>query len=407
MADPSPGEPAGKPEAERPEATRAAAEKPTRQAAGKPARKPTSKISKVARMTPLYLLLLLGVAGLLYLYYNGHLKGIGLSPAGAVRTVPPGGWYQVYFTSPGTRSGAQERGGIDALVAADIAAATKSVDIASFEFDLESIAEALLAAHARGVEVRMVLDDGNLDDEEMLELTRKLTQAGIGIAWDKREPFMHSKFIIIDQKITWMGSWNLTINDTYYNNNNVIRYVLPEMAANYTTEFEEMYVDGRFGPQSIANTPYPLLDLSDGTEIATYFSPDDNPRAAVLKQLRAAQREIVFMAFSFTDDDMARILLEQARAGVEVRGVFESRNESEFSEYSVLKKAGLDVRLDGNPRTMHHKVFVIDGRVTITGSYNFSANAAKDNDENLVIITNPQIAASYREEFERVFNLGE
>lgn len=397
--------PAPQPDGEAPdEATRAAGRPP----AAKSARKPSSKTSKVARMTPLYLLLLLGVAGLLYLYYNGHLKAIGLSPAGPVRAVPPGGWYQVYFTSPGSRSGAQERGGVDALVAADIAAATQSVDVVSFEFDLESIAEALLAAQQRGVQVRMVLDDGNLGDEKMLELTRELVQAGIPIAWDHREPFMHDKFVIIDQKVVWMGSWNLTINDTYYNNNNLIRFSLPEMVANYTGEFEEMFTNGQFGPGSPANTRYPLLDLSDGTEIATYFSPDDNARAAVLKQLRAAEREIVFMAFAFTDDDMARILLEKARDGVTVRGVFEARNaDNEYCEYNVLKKAGLDVRLDGNPRTMHHKVFVIDGRVTITGSYNFSANAAASNDENLVIITNPAIAESYYQEFERVFGQGE
>ena len=122
-----------------------------------------------------------------------------------------------------------------------------------------------------------------------------------------------------------------------------------------------------------------------------------------MSRLRQAKEEILFLAFSFTDDDIARVLLEKAREGIRIRGVFESRQESEYSEYRVLRKAGLDVRLDGNPRTMHHKVFVIDGQILITGSYNFSKNAAEENDENILILENPGLAQAYREEFERVY----
>jgi phosphatidylserine/phosphatidylglycerophosphate/cardiolipin synthase-like enzyme len=291
-------------------------------------------------------------------------------------------------------------------VAADIAAAKESVDVASFEFDLESLTQALIAAHARGVRVRVVLDDGNLGDEGMSRLTQELEKAGIPIVWDQRQPFMHDKFVLIDGTVLWMGSWNLTVNDTYANNNNAIRFAVPELVANYAAEFEEMFVDKQFGPLSPSNRPYPVIQLSDGSRVDTQFSPDDKARAALIAQLRQAQREILFLAFAFTDEDIARVLLERARAGVVVRGVFEARNEGEYSQYSVLKKAELDVRLDGNPRTMHHKVFVIDGQVTITGSYNFSSNAAYDNDENLMIIHNPDIARSYAEEFSRVYQAG-
>lgn len=368
-------------------------------AAVKPAR---SKAATAYKWTwPALALLLLTAIGL-WMYQAGHLKAIGLSPAGRVVSVS-GAWYEVHFTSPDWTNAAPHTGGLDSLVAADIAQAKRRVDIATFEYDLPSITAALIAAHNRGVQVRLVMDAGNLVDEEMDRLTDELLLAGIPFSWDIRMPFMHDKFVIIDETIVWVGSWNLTDNDTYRNNNNMIRFVLPQLAANYTAEFEEMFLDSAFGPQSPANTRYPELQLSDGTTIKTYYSPEDNPRAGIIAQLRAAESEILFLAFSFTDDDIARVLLEQARAGVTVRGVFETRSgDSEHSEYSVLKAAGLDVRLDGNPRTMHHKVFVIDGQVTIMGSYNFSANAAKDNDENVLIITNPDIARSYAAEFERV-----
>jgi phosphatidylserine/phosphatidylglycerophosphate/cardiolipin synthase-like enzyme len=65
------------------------------------------------------------------------------------------------------------------------------------------------------------------------------------------------------------------------------------------------------------------------------------------------------------------------------------------------------VRLDGNEGLMHHKVFIIDERIVITGSYNFSASAETTNDENVVILFNPAIAAQYLGEFQRVYDHGQ
>jgi phosphatidylserine/phosphatidylglycerophosphate/cardiolipin synthase-like enzyme len=58
---------------------------------------------------------------------------------------------------------------------------------------------------------------------------------------------------------------------------------------------------------------------------------------------------------------------------------------------------------DGNPGQMHHKVFIIDEKIVITGSYNFSASAERTNDENMAIFFDPQIAAQYLAEFQRVY----
>ena len=110
------------------------------------------------------------------------------------------------------------------------------------------------------------------------------------------------------------------------------------------------------------------------------------------------------LAFSFTSDDLAAALIERARAGVEVRGVFdESQVKSNTGgEFDALRQAGLSIYLDGNQDKMHHKVIVIDGKIVITGSYNFSASAETRNDENLLIIHSPALAAQYLAEFERV-----
>lgn len=54
--------------------------------------------------------------------------------------------------------------------------------------------------------------------------------------------------------------------------------------------------------------------------------------------------------------------------------VIEEENAySKGSEYRRLLDAGVDVRADGNPSLMHHKVMIIDGEVVVTGSYNWRA----------------------------------
>ena len=64
---------------------------------------------------------------------------------------------------------------------------------------------------------------------------------------------------------------------------------------------------------------------------------------------------------------------------------------------------GLDVRQDGNSYFLHHKVFIIDERTVILGSFNFSQNAERINDENVLIIDDATLAARFMEEFARVY----
>lgn len=305
----------------------------------------------------------------------------------------------VYFTD--TERGSL-RGGTDANLAAAIDAAQLSVDVAAYDLDLWSVRDALIRAHQRGIQVRMVTESNYLENPEVQDLLN----AGIEILGDRMEGLMHHKFVVIDGQEVWTGSMNLTVNAAYRNNENYLRIFSPQLAENYEQEFEEMFTEDRFGPNSrYGNTPNPQIEV-DGITIENYFSPDDRPAARIVELLESAQQSIVFMAFSFTRDDFAQAMLARARAGVTVRGVFESEqveSNGKNGEYGNLRAAGLDVHRDGNPRVMHHKVIIIDERIVITGSYNFSSSAEERNDENLLIIYNPEIAAQFLQEFERVY----
>jgi phosphatidylserine/phosphatidylglycerophosphate/cardiolipin synthase-like enzyme len=314
---------------------------------------------------------------------------------------PTADWYSVYFTDPNTTAARTYKGGPDEDLAAAIDRARMSVDIAAYDLDLWSVRDALLAAQRRGCSVRMVTDSDYLDDPEVQELV----SAGIPVLGDRREGLMHNKFVIIDRLEVWSGSMNFTANGAYKNNNNLIRIRSSRLAEDYTTEFNEMFVDDQFGPSSPANTPNPTLSV-DGTLIEVYFSPDDGTSAHLVNLIKGANKSISFLAYSFTSDDIALAMLDQAQRGVSVSGVFEASQVRSNSgdEYEHLHSAGLDVRLDGNPYNMHHKLIILDGQIVITGSYNFTASAETRNDENTLVIHDPGIAAAYAAEFQKVFS---
>jgi phosphatidylserine/phosphatidylglycerophosphate/cardiolipin synthase-like enzyme len=218
---------------------------------------------------------------------------------------------------------------------------------------------------------------------------------------------MHHKFVVLDGASVWTGSMNFTRNDAYRNDNLVVHIDSVRLAQNYSYEFEEMFGRQLFGPASPADTPHPLVTL-DGTRLANYFSPDDGVAAHIIDVLAAAHSSIYFMAYSFTRADFAQMLLERARAGVDVRGVFETRQIAAGADqaWKLLAEGGLAglVRQDGNRYSLHSKAFIVDESVVIMGSYNFSRNAEEFNDENILILYNQEIARALLAEWQRVWD---
>ena len=314
-------------------------------------------------------------------------------------------WWQTMFTDPSAaQSVADLSGTIPEQLIYRINGAQESIHIAAFEFDLQPVAEALLAASRRGVEVRWVTDDefGIEADDEEGRLFPLLENAGAEVRADDRVALMHNKFVIFDGQVVWTGSTNLTNNGNFRNNNNVLVIESPEVAAIYQREFEELW-RGESGPKSPSTVDEQAVTVKS-TPLQVLFAAEDDVMSHLVSLVEGAQESVRFMAFSFTHDDLAAALLDQAQAGLDIKGIFETRgSETPYSELYSLACAGLEVRQDGNPRTMHHKVLVIDGRTVVTGSFNFSDNADESNDENAVILSNSVIARQYLREFDRLW----
>ena len=323
--------------------------------------------------------------------------GFGIRYYSSTSQATIGGAWEVYFSEvdPGESHYSLEERLVDRL-----SDATLRVDAALYRLNSTPIADALIEARRRGVLVRIVTETDYIQEAQV----KRLQDVEIPVVDDDgRESFMHHKFVVIDERYVWTGSYNTTYNGAYRNNNNVMFIDSVPLAYNFTLEFRELFLQTRAGKSSGALVAYPEVVLSDGTQIFSYFSPENDIASSLLKEIGAAKKSIHFMAFSFTQDALGSAMLDCFGSGIEVRGVFEQQQVSQYSEYERMKKAGLPVVQDGNPGAMHHKVIVIDEETVITGSYNFSKNAEEHNSENLLIIKeNPDIAQAYLAEFNRV-----
>lgn len=353
------------------------------------------------RRIPLWLVLLaLGALLGAHLLLE-HLAAPALPAPGGPSLLDGGA--QVFFTTPSLVSpdvpGRRPQSPLLAAVLRDLRAAQHSIDLAVFDMDLEELGDALAQAERRGVAVRVVMDSHNLESPEASALAGRLQWAGVPVRFDRRSPFMHHKFIVLDGAVVWAGSWNFTANDTYRNNNNMVRLTSRALAQRYTAVFEDLFA-GRFGAGGMRAPPRDVA----GARVRAFFSPAGGAEGEVLRLLAAARRSVRFLAYSFTSTPIAEAMVAQARAGLVVQGVVERQNAAgSGSVFGTLRGGGVDVHMDGGCYLLHHKVIIIDDRVVITGSYNFTGSAERTNDENMLVIEDAGLARAYREEFERLY----
>ena len=156
----------------------------------------------------------------------------------------------------------------------------------------------------------------------------------------------------------------------------------------------------------IAVTAFIIWTLTTCAYARDYCFPRQSPCVPFVESLiNHAQTSIDVAMFSLTSRPLAWALVRAAQRGVRVRVVLDDgQARSRWSKYRFLVKRGIPVKLDNRSAYMHHKFAVIDGKLVITGSYNWTASAEKRNDENLVVLRMPEFVRAFEGEFERLWN---
>ncbi len=135
-----------------------------------------------------------------------------------------------------------------------------------------------------------------------------------------------------------------------------------------------------------------------------YFSPGDECLNAIRGLLERARKTVDICVFTITDDRIAEEIMETAGRGVAVRIITDDDKSLDAgSDISRLKSRGVPVRCDRSEYHMHHKFAVIDGQAVLTGSYNWTRSAARNNEENLVVHQDLGLAGEFMVEFERLW----
>ena len=130
--------------------------------------------------------------------------------------------------------------------------------------------------------------------------------------------------------------------------------------------------------------------------------------AELIELINGATSTIDVAMYSFTDDELGDAVVEAYQErGLDVRILLDGsqRDGSQGKEWPKLAAAGISILVEDVPGSLHHKVVVIDEKLVITGSYNWTPNADENNFENVVFIRCEEIAQRYKAEFLRIWNV--
>ncbi|QIZ69733.1 phospholipase D-like domain-containing protein [Oxynema aestuarii] len=297
-------------------------------------------------------------------------------------------------------------------------------------------------------------DDGTLSPEEIAtgDALVILRDAGIEVLdntadGSKGSGLMHHKFVVVDGRTTIATSANFTTSGIHGdfadpssrgNPNNLLKIDSPELAAAFAEEFELMWGDGPGGQSDSRfgiNKPWRddrTFQVGE-TTISVHFAPsssrvpwEESVNGTIGATLGNADRAIDLALFVFSVQELADILETRHRAGVLVRLLvdpsFAYRSYSESLDLLGVALPDDRCRVEafnrpwseaiatvGVPQLapgdrLHHKFALIDNTTAIAGSHNWSVSANTQNDETLLVLTNPTVAAHFQREFDRLYD---
>jgi len=255
---------------------------------------------------------------------------------------------------------------------------------------------------------------------------------------------MHHKFMVVDRRVVVTGSANFSPScihgdpddpSTRGNVNHLLRFDSAELASLFAAEFARLWGDGPGGlPDSrfgLAKDEGPGQRVQIGAATVTVlFAPHrrrdaNNGLLWLEQQFAAVQGQLDMALFVFSAQNLTDAMAALHQKGVRMRLLadpgFASRPFSEVLDLLAISQPDHRCLLEagnrpweqalegvGTPRLaggdkLHHKIAVLDGRSVISGSFNWSPSAAFQNDETLLRIDSPLLAAHFEAEIDRLW----
>lgn len=143
-------------------------------------------------------------------------------------------------------------------------------------------------------------------------------------------------------------------------------------------------------------------------ETNVFFSPGENCVNHIIELIRSSINDLDICVFTISDDRITNALIEAKNNDVTIRIITDNdKVKDEGSDIKDLFYNGIDVKIDNTPNHMHHKFMIVDQKMVLTGSYNWTRSAAKYNQENIISIEDEYIASKFLNEFNRLWEVCE
>ncbi|VXD25991.1 Competence protein ComEA helix-hairpin-helix repeat protein [Planktothrix serta PCC 8927] len=294
--------------------------------------------------------------------------------------------------------------------------------------------------------------DGTVSSEESQQRDALilLENAGIPIVDDtedgsKGTGLMHHKFMVVDSKNIIITSANWTTSDVHGdfqalesqgNANNLLKIENAKLAQLLTQEFDLMWGDGVGKKKdSLFGIEKPFRGnqtiLVGNIPVTVQFSPtsgkqpwQNSTNGLIEQQLQKATQSFNFALFVFSSQAIVNTLEKKHQNQVLIQGLIDP--DFAYRSYSEgLDMMGIALvnqcryEAENHPwkqplstigipnlypsDRLHHKFGIIDGKIVITGSHNWTEAANTQNDETLIVIKNQTVADHFQREFERLY----
>lgn len=242
---------------------------------------------------------------------------------------------------------------------------------------------------------------------------------------------MHSKYIVRDDDTVWTGSGNWTYGGLDLQDNNFLMLSSPELADTYKANFENLTSKTHTHPRKPRKKPDAGHLVSSvraikigNVAVTPYFSGEGTEQIEnIIDSLINNSQKVRVMAMLISDPGILQAISKFKPENKDIKGVLDPheikqvmnppRGKSKIPAALFWFANKKDKRFVAAPSHayskhdnndfMHNKVMIIDDRIVVTGSYNFSEGAESNDENTLMFLESKQVGAAYTEYFDALF----
>ena len=310
-----------------------------------------------------------------------------------------------------------------------VTSATRRISFESFIFSDGDVSrrftDAFAAAARRGVQVRIVLDGYGASDLPGDDI-KTMEQAGVKVVWFNRPKFWaldrvnyrtHRKVLVVDGRVAFTGGvgladhWRGNAQGPDFWRDTQIRVRGPAVRALEASFYENWLESGGSEAPRLDPEPAERPQSTPGSRTIVAWSNfsggASNVKLLYLLAIAGARRTVDIQSpYVVLDSSMRWSLAEARRRGVRVRVLTEG-DETDAGPVKAASRAAYDALLqqgviiaEYQPTMMHVKAMVVDGVWSVFGTANFDNRSLELNDELVVSVQDPQLAATFTRAFE-------